>query len=116
MIEKLDNKLNIRVLTLDNNPNTYFLSYKGSTKCVIDIKNSDNDIIISPVPQGECTAEELDEIINSFSKFIFQRHPEIKGILLKTDPNEMLEKIGFKLLNENSEYLYKENKGIKKVK
>lgn len=116
MFEVLNKELNIRVLMLDNNQDTYYLSYQGNTKCVIDIKQVDNDIIIFPAPQGECTVEQLHAIISCFCDFIFKKYPETNGILFKTDPNEMLENIGFKLTNENSEYLYKENKRINKVK
>lgn len=116
MIKTLDDKLNIRVLMLEDNPNTYYLSYQGNTKCVIDIKQIDNDIIIFPEPQGDCSVEELNTIINHFSDFMFTKYPEIDGILFKTDPNDLLENIGFKLINEDSEYLYKANKKIDKVR
>ena len=116
MIKTLDEKLNIRALVLDNNPNTYYLSYQGDTKCVIDTKQVENDILIIPEPQGECTVEELTTIINCFSKFIFTKYSNINGILFKTDPNDLLERIGFKLVSEDSEYLYKENKQNNKVR
>lgn len=116
MLKVLDDKLNIRVLMLDDNPNAYYLSFKGDTKCVIDIKRVNNDIIIFPVPQGDCTVEELNVIINCFCDFVFQKYSEINGILFKTDPNDLLEQIGFKLVSEDSEYLYKENKRVNKVR
>ena len=116
MIKMLDDKLNIRVLMLEDSPNTYYLSYQGNTKCVIDINKVNNDIMISPITQGECTIDELDAIINCFSNYLFTKYPQIDGILFKTDPNDWLERMGFKLVSKDSEYLYKENKRINKVR
>ena len=117
MIEILDKELKISVLTLENTPNVYYLTYQKDTKCVIDIESKDGDILISPNPQGECTVEELNTIIDRFSNFIFKVKPEVNGILFKTDPHPLLESIGFKLLSKDSEYLYKiNNKRIDKVR
>ncbi len=117
MIEVLDKELKISVLVLDNNPNAYYLSYKNDTKCVIDTMYDRDNIIIIPDPKDDCTVEELNIIINRFSDYIFKIKPEIKGILFKTDPQPSLDNIGFKLLSEDSEYLYKENnKRINKVR
>lgn len=117
MIEVLDKELNITVLVLENNPNTYYLSYQKDAKCIISIVQNESDIIIIPNPMEHCTAEELTKIINCFSNYIFKIYPNVNGILLKTDDNQMLESIGFKLISDDSEYLYKENnKRIKKVR
>lgn len=116
MIEILDNKLKIFVLVNQDNPDVYYLSYQSSSKCVIDTTYNGNNVIISPVPQGDCTVEELNIIIDRFSNYIFRVKPEIDGILLKVDSNPLLESIGFKEFEENSEYLYKENKRMNKVK
>ena len=116
MIETIDNDLKITVLNMENNPTTYYLSYKNDTKCVIDTVYNENDVIIITDPREHCTAEELNIIIDRFSNYIFKIKPEINGILFKTDPNEWLENIGFKLISEDSEYLYKENKRINKVR
>lgn len=116
MFKILDDELNIRVLRLEDNPNTYYLSFRGDTKCVIDIKSVDNDIMIFPTPQGNCSVEELNAIINCFSNFILSSNSEIDGILFKTEPNDLLDEIGFKLVSEDSEYLYKVNKRVNKVR
>lgn len=117
MVEVLDKDLRITLLMLEDNPNTYYLSYMNDTKCVIDTIYKENDVIIIPDPKEHCTAEELDIIIDCFSKYLFKIKPEINGILFKTDPNELLESIGFKLISEDSQYLYKENnKRINKVR
>lgn len=116
MIEALDKELNINVLSLENQPNTYYISYQLDNKCVIDTVQEGNDVIVIPDPKESCTAEELTIVIDRFSNYIFKKYPEINGILMKMDENEILGGIGFKLLNENSEYLYKENKRMNKVK
>ena len=116
MIELLDKELNITVLNLESQPNTYYISYQIDNKCIIDTIQDGNDIVIIPDPKDTCTAEELTIIIDRFSGYILRKHPEINGILIKMDENEMLGSIGFNLLSENSDYLYKENKRINKVK
>lgn len=116
MFQIIDKELKIIVLVSDDKPNTYYLSYQGNSKCVIDTKIIDNNMIIMPTPQGECTVDELNIIIDKFNSFIFSIKPELNGILLNTDPTPRLEQIGFKLLNDDSEYLFKENERTKKVK
>lgn len=116
MVEVLDKELKITVLTLESRPGIYYLSYMNDTKCIIDTKYNENDIIIIPAPQEHCTAHELTLIIDRFSNYILKKNPEVNGILFKTDPNELLEGIGFKELSEDSEYLYKENKRVNKVR
>lgn len=117
MLEFLNKELKLSVLSHKDNPNTYYLSYQSYTKCVIDTKISDNDMIIMPQPQGDCTVEELDIIIDHFCDFMFKNMPEINGILMSADPTPTLENIGFKLMSEDSEYLYRRNdKRINKVR
>ena len=117
MIEVLNKELKISVLSLENQPDTYYLSYKNDNKCVIDTVMVDGNILIIPDPKEDCTVEELTTIISYFSNYIFNIKPEVKGILFKTEQNDLLEQIGFKLLSEDSEYLYKENnKRINKVR
>lgn len=110
MIEVLDADLNIRALSMEENPNVYYISYAGYTKSILEIKETNNNnIILSCFPQGDCLVEELNIIIDRFSKFIYANKPDINGILLKCDPSELLSSIGFDLLSENSEFLYQEN-------
>ena len=116
MLEVLNKELKITVLSLENQPDTYYLSYMSDTKCVIDTVMVEGNILIIPDPKEDCTVEELNTIISCFSNYIFKIKPEIKGILFKTDPQPSLEEIGFTLLSEDSEYLYKENKRINKVR
>ena len=117
MFEVIDKELIMSVLNLENQPNTYYISYQVDSKCVIDTLEQDNDIIIMPDPRDRCTAEELTIILDRFSNYLFTKKPNINGLLLKTEENYMLDSIGFKLLNEDSEYLYKENnKKINKVR
>lgn len=118
MFQVLNKDLNIRVLVDDNIPNTYYLSYQGLSKCVIYVKEADdNTLIMSLATQGDCTANELTSIIDCFTNFIFDKKKSINGILMSADPNPLLENIGFKLISDDSEYLYKENnKRIKKVR
>lgn len=117
MIEVLDKELNITVLNLESQPNTYYLTYNLNSKCVIDTIQEEDNIVVNPDPKETCTAEELTVIIDRFSSYIFNLKPELNGMLLKTADNPMLESIGFKLLSKNSDYLYKENgKRINKVR
>lgn len=117
MHEILDKKLKISVLVLENSPNTYYLTYQNDTKCIIDTVDYKNDIIIIPNPSENCNIEELSKILECFSNFMFKIKPELNGLLLKTDENPYLTNIGFDLLNEDSEYLYKKNdKRMNKVR
>jgi len=116
MIELLNKELNIRVLVNNDNPDVYYLSYQGLSKCVINLKEDNNNLIMIPIPQGDCTVEELNKIIECFTDYILRIKPEVNGILFKMDSNSLLEDIGFRVINEESEYLYKENKRVNKVR
>lgn len=117
MFEVIDQELMMSVLNLESQPNTYYIAYKGDSKCIMDTLYEGNDMVIIPDPKEECTAEELTIIIDRFSNYLFDKKPEVNGLLIKTEESEMLESIGFKLLSENSEYLYKQNnKRINKVR
>ena len=91
MIEILDKELNITVLNLESQPNTYYLTYNLDNKCVIDIIQEGDNIVVYPDPKETCTAEELIIIIDRFSNYIFKLKPELNGILIKMDENLMLE-------------------------
>lgn len=116
MNEILDNNLKITVFNHPNNPNQYYLTYHSDMKCMIDTMYIDNDVIIVPEPNENCTVEELNKLIDYFSDFIFKLKPELNGMLLKTEEDSLLESIGFKLLSKDSEYLYKKNKLKNKVR
>ena len=116
MNEILDNNLRITVFNHPNNPNQYYLTYQSDMKCMMDTKYIDNDVLIIPEPNEDCTVEELNKLIDCFSNFMIRIKPELNGALLKIEEDPLLESIGFKLLKEDSEYLYKKNKMKNKVR
>lgn len=113
MLNILDKNLRLTVLNIQSEPNVYYISLGNITKSVIETTNIDNDILLKIYLQGDCTVEELTTIIDKFSGYILSTNNEIEGIRIDTDPNEILEGIGFKL--ENNAYLYrKANRKLKR--
>lgn len=110
MTELLNKDLKIMVMTLESQPNNYYVSYNSEPKCVINtIYTQNNDVILKCIPQEHCTAEELNAIIDHFSSYICAMKSDLNGVILDMDPNDLLESIGFKLENEDDDYLYRKN-------
>lgn len=113
MFEVLDEKLNIRVLNLDTDPTAYYLSFKGSSKVVIDVKYVDEDALFNISLQEDCNADEINIILDKFTKYFLDKNENINGVKLMVESNEMLDNIGFKQLD--NEFLYRErNRKIKR--
>lgn len=113
MLTILDNDLRLTVLNNEREPNVYYISLGNVTKSVIETIDIDHDILLKIYLQGDCTVEELTTIIDRFSDYIMNIKDNIEGIRIDADPNDMLEKIGFKL--EQDAYLYKKaNRKLKR--
>lgn len=113
MFEILDENLNIRVMNLETEPNAYYISLKGLTKVIIDVKYINEDVLFNLSLQDECNINEVNIILDKFSDYFFNKNEEVNGIILKLDPNELLDSIGFK--EKDSKFLYRErNRKIKR--
>lgn len=107
MHELLDEKKKIRVLL--ENENKYMITKDTYAKAVIETLKQDSNVLLKIYPHLDCTAEEITELLDLFSKFYYKRNPEVEGIIFKCDESPLLEQIGFKPLSENSDFLYQKN-------
>lgn len=115
MFEILDEKTNMRVMTMPENPNFHLISIKSVSKAVIETREINDDVLFNVTVQTYCTKAELTKIIKLFSKSFYSKNPEINGILIRKDLNLKLEDIGFHMLNYDSDYLYQKNEQKDKV-
>ena len=68
MFEILDEKTNMRVMTMPNNPNLHLISIKCISKIAIETIEEENDILLKLNVQPNCTDKELVKIIKLFSQ------------------------------------------------
>lgn len=110
MNQMLDEKKKIRVLI--ENENRFMITVDTYAKVLIETIKQESNVLLNVFPHLDCTAEELTEILDLFSKFYYRNHPDIEGLLFRCDENPLLEQIGFKSLSEDSEFLYQKNNRV----
>lgn len=113
MRETLDAATKTKLMIFPGNPNAYMISINSDSKAMIELINQGSDVLMNITVQNNCTAEELNNIIDLFTKYFYSNNPQVTGTLLRTDLNPMLESIGFKPLNEESLILYQKNNKTK---
>lgn len=107
MIITLNKETNMRLMKMDDN--AYLVSMCGEAKMIIDTILQNEDVLLKFTIKDNCRLEEFVQILDNFSNYYFFENPNITGILVHGEEPVMLDKIGFKQVSEDSEYLYKAN-------
>jgi len=107
VITLLDKNTNMRLMQVSEN--SYLTSMRGEAKMIIDAIPQNEDVLLRVTMQETCKAKEFVQILDHFSSYYFSQNPEVAGLLMHGDEDEMLEAIGFKPLSEESPFLYKSN-------
>ena len=107
MIITLNKETNMRLMQMDDN--AYLISMYGEAKMIIDTISQDEDVLFKFTIKDNCKLEEFVQILDDFSNYYFFENPNVQRILVHGEEPEILDKIGFKPVSDESEYLYKDN-------